>query len=130
MKDMLLTYRYPFMALAVAAAAIALSATPGLSLDPGSSIYVRTDMVSDNTASVPAAVQDKRLLNSWGIVFSPMAPFWINHNNAGLSTLYSFDSKTGLVSPLLAEVARVDLLPQVTISRCDDSDIDYRATSR
>ena len=68
MKDMLLTYRYPFMALAVAAAAIALSATPGLSLDPGSSIYVRTDMVSDNTASVPAAVQDKRLLNSWGIV--------------------------------------------------------------
>jgi len=88
------------MAVAVAAAAIMLHAGPALSLDPGNSTYVRTDMVSDNTASVPAAVQDKRLLNAWGIAFSPMSPFWINDNNAGLSTLYSFDSKTGLVAPI------------------------------
>jgi uncharacterized protein (TIGR03118 family) len=57
-------------------------------------------MVSDNTANIPAAVQDPRLVNSWGLVFAPTSPFWINDNGSGLSTLYAFESKTGLVDPL------------------------------
>ncbi len=97
---MLFTYRYRVMAFALAAAAIMLQAGPALTFDDGDSTYVRTDMVSDNTASVPAAVQDKRLLNAWGIAFSSTSPFWINDNNAGLATLYSFNSGTGLVDPL------------------------------
>ncbi len=86
---------------AVTAVAITLRARPAQSFDAGHhSTYLRTDMVSDNTASVPAAVQDKRLVNAWGLAFSPTSPFWINDNNSGLSTLYAFDSGTGLVNPL------------------------------
>ncbi|HEV3111964.1 MAG TPA: TIGR03118 family protein [Candidatus Binataceae bacterium] len=97
---MLFTYRYRVMAIAIAAAAIMLHAGAALSFDDGHSTYVRTDMVSDNTAVVPAAVQDPRLINAWGLVFAPTSPFWINDNNSGLSTLYAFDSVTGLVDPL------------------------------
>jgi uncharacterized protein (TIGR03118 family) len=88
---------------AVTAVAITLRARPALSLDVGHhSTYVRTDMVSDNTANVPAAVQDKRLVNAWGLVSAPTSPFWINDNNSGLSTLYAYDLATGLVDPLPA----------------------------
>jgi len=97
---MFLKYRSHLMAAAVAAGVLMFHARPALSLQPDTpSRYVRTDMVSDNKAAVPAPIQDPRLLNAWGIsvVPNPNVPFWINDNNAGLSTLYSYDSKTGLV---------------------------------
>jgi uncharacterized protein (TIGR03118 family) len=52
------------------------------------SAYVETNIVSD-LSSEKAILTDSDLLNSWGIAFFPGGPFWINDNNAGLSTLYT-----------------------------------------
>jgi len=64
------------------------------------SAYLRTDMVSDDTSVVPAAVQDANLVNAWGIAFAPNNPLWINDNGTGLSTLYAYSDATKLVSAL------------------------------
>jgi len=105
-------YRFRLMVVAVAAGAIMLHAGLALSFDfGGHSTYVRTDMVSDNSANVPAAVQDPRLVNSWGLAFGPSTPFWINDNGSGLSTLYAFDSKTGLVDVLPTPPAPSVVIP-------------------
>ena len=93
------------MLAAAAAAVITFSPRSALSDDETSkssvgSAYVRTDMVSDNTDNVPAAIEDPRLVNSWGLAFSPTSPFWINDNGAGLATLYKYDFGTGLVDVL------------------------------
>jgi uncharacterized protein (TIGR03118 family) len=47
--------------------------------------FVQTNLVSD----VPGLAQftDPRLINPWGIAFSPGGPFWIADNGAGVSTL-------------------------------------------
>ena len=73
---------------------------PGLSFRPTVEVLedrrvlsgnvLQTNLVSD----LPnvAAVQDKNLVNPWGISESPGStgsPFWISDNNAGVSTLYS-----------------------------------------
>jgi uncharacterized protein (TIGR03118 family) len=47
---------------------------------------LQTNLVSD-LAGV-ANVQDKNLVNPWGISESTGSPFWISDNNAGVSTLY------------------------------------------
>jgi uncharacterized protein (TIGR03118 family) len=51
--------------------------------------YVQTNLVSN----IPglAKVPDRNLQNAWGIAFAPGGPFWVNDNNAGLSTLYLGD---------------------------------------
>jgi uncharacterized protein (TIGR03118 family) len=64
------------------------------------SVYVQTNMVSDDTDVVPAAVEDPRLVNAWGLAFGPTTPFWINDNGTGLSTLYQYNFTTGLVDVL------------------------------
>jgi uncharacterized protein (TIGR03118 family) len=48
--------------------------------------YTQTNLTSDGAVS--AAHTDKKLINPWGIAFSPGAPFWISDNNSGFSTLY------------------------------------------
>jgi len=50
--------------------------------------YIQTNIVSD-LESEKAILTDGDLLNPWGIAFFPGGPFWINDNNAGLSTLYT-----------------------------------------
>jgi len=50
------------------------------------SVYVQTNLVSN--LSGQALVFDPNLQNAWGLAFPPGGPFWINDNNAGLSTLY------------------------------------------
>jgi uncharacterized protein (TIGR03118 family) len=49
--------------------------------------YVQTNLVSD----LPniAKVQDKNLVNSWGLVHGPTTPWWVADNGTGVSTLYN-----------------------------------------
>jgi uncharacterized protein (TIGR03118 family) len=53
---------------------------------PTKNQYVQTNLVSNG--SVPAVTTDEHLANSWGIANLPGAPFWINDNATGVSTLY------------------------------------------
>ena len=46
-----------------------------------------TNLISDNTSTIPAAKSDPNLVNPWGIVASPTGPFWFADNHSGLSTL-------------------------------------------
>src|SRR5260370_5206564 len=48
--------------------------------------YQQTNLVSD----LPniAKVQDKNLVNSWGLVHGPTTPWWVADNGTGVSTLY------------------------------------------
>jgi uncharacterized protein (TIGR03118 family) len=54
--------------------------------EDGHDVYIQTNLVSDIPGE--AQILDPNLLNSWGVAFAPGGPFWINDNNAGLSTLY------------------------------------------
>ncbi len=49
--------------------------------------YAQTNLVSD----LPhiARVQDKNLVNSWGLVHGPTTPWWVADNGTGVSTLYN-----------------------------------------
>ena len=49
--------------------------------------YVQTNLVSD-LANI-AKVQDKNLVNSWGLVHGPTTPWWVADNGTGVSTLYN-----------------------------------------
>jgi uncharacterized protein (TIGR03118 family) len=51
-----------------------------------SSSYAQTNLVSDGAVAAPHT--DKKLINPWGVAFSPGGPFWISDNNSGFSTLY------------------------------------------
>jgi uncharacterized protein (TIGR03118 family) len=53
--------------------------------------YVRHNLVSNNTSTIPAEHQDTTLLNPWGAAFFPGGPFWINDNGSGISALYQGD---------------------------------------
>jgi uncharacterized protein (TIGR03118 family) len=70
------------------------------------SAYLRTDLVSDDTTVVPAAIQDPNLVNAWGIAYAPNNPIWVNDNGTGLSTVYAYSDATKLVTtqPLVVTV--------------------------
>jgi uncharacterized protein (TIGR03118 family) len=53
---------------------------------PHKGFYEQTNLVSD----LPhiARVQDKNLVNSWGLVHGPATPWWVADNGTGVSTLY------------------------------------------
>jgi uncharacterized protein (TIGR03118 family) len=94
-----------WMIVAAAVAVMSLSPRTARSDDQANgssvgSVYMQTNMVSDDTDVVPAAIADPRLVNAWGLAFGPTSPFWINDNGTGLSTLYSYNSSTGLVNVL------------------------------
>jgi uncharacterized protein (TIGR03118 family) len=65
----------------------AAQASTGSSASSGEGFYVQTNLVSD----LPniAKVQDKNLVNSWGLVHSPTSPWWVADNGTGVSTLYN-----------------------------------------
>jgi uncharacterized protein (TIGR03118 family) len=77
--------------LTTAALAAGLGIAPLGEANAASSGYVQKNLISNNTATIPAAHEDPTLLNPWGITFFPGGPFWINDNNAGLSALYNGD---------------------------------------
>ena len=78
--------------------AVLLAVTPTLLYSaptPGNN-FAQRNLVSD----IPglALHTDPDLVNPWGIAMSPMSPFWIADNGAGLATLYdTFGVKQGLV---------------------------------
>ena len=49
--------------------------------------YAQHNLVSDG--AVPADLVDPNLVNAWGLVSSPMSPWWISDNGTGKSTLYN-----------------------------------------
>jgi len=57
-----------------------------------SPFYRQHNLVSDG--SVPADLVDTNLVNAWGLVSSPMSPWWISDNGKGRSTLYSVGGGT------------------------------------
>jgi uncharacterized protein (TIGR03118 family) len=66
--------------------AVAIAPATRADEDDDHSVYVQTNLVSNIHGAAP--VFDPNLQNPWGIAFAPGGPFWINDNNAGLSTLY------------------------------------------
>jgi uncharacterized protein (TIGR03118 family) len=76
------------LSLSVLAAAFALSSITALAKGhEQTGAYMQTNLVSD----LPniAQLQDRDLVNPWGISFSANSPFWISDNGSGLSTLYA-----------------------------------------
>jgi uncharacterized protein (TIGR03118 family) len=68
----------------------ATSASAPAWADPATVIhlgYAQTNLVSDGSVS-SAPTTDPNLVNPWGIVAFPGAPFWIANNHTGTSTLY------------------------------------------
>lgn len=66
---------------------------------PGSAQLIRvTDLVSDDTSVHPAALQDPKLINVWGLSYSPTGPFWVSNNGSATSTLYSVNASTDAVA--------------------------------
>jgi uncharacterized protein (TIGR03118 family) len=65
---------------------VCASALPLPSAHAQTNSYKQTNLVSD-TAGM-AANTDAKLVNPWGIAFSPGNPFWISDNNSGFTTLY------------------------------------------
>jgi uncharacterized protein (TIGR03118 family) len=68
--------------------------------------YVETDLVSNRSGAV---IQDRKLLNAWGLVAGPTTPFWVSDNGAGVSTLYAVNSQGVQKNPL-----------EVSIPTCGD----------
>jgi uncharacterized protein (TIGR03118 family) len=53
-----------------------------------STAVVQTNLVSDDTKFTPAQVQDKNLVNPWGLDASPTGEWWVANEGTGTSTLY------------------------------------------
>ena len=49
--------------------------------------FQQTNLVSD--LPTVAKFQDPLLVNPWGLVHSPMSPFWISDNGSGFATVYT-----------------------------------------
>lgn len=49
--------------------------------------FQQNNLVSDG--AVPADFTDPKLVNPWGVSFSPTGPFWVSDNGTGFATLYS-----------------------------------------
>lgn len=81
---------------AVVAAGIALS-TPALGPAHAAPFSV-TNLVTDDQNAHPAQITDPRLVNAWGISYSPTGPFWLSDNGTGLSTLYTVNPTTNATS--------------------------------
>lgn len=66
--------------------------------------YLQTNLVSD--ISGMAQIQDPQLVNPWGVSMSATSPFWVSDAGSSVSTLYSVDPSTGVVTkvPLVVSV--------------------------
>src|SRR5215472_19042764 len=68
--------------LAVTCLGLAITLVPGMAMAQ----YHRTNLVSNQVKH--AVHTDPLLVNAWGVVHRPGAPWWVNDNNSGWSTLY------------------------------------------
>jgi len=62
----------------------------------------QTNLVSDGF--LPAIQTDPRLVNPWGLAFSPTGPLWVADNGAAVSTVYQND---GTIEPLVVGIPPV-----------------------
>ena len=67
-----------------------------ISVPARSQFYKQTNLVSD--LSGMAQFQDVHLVNPWGVSLSGTSPFWVSDAGASVSTLYSVDPATGVVT--------------------------------
>jgi uncharacterized protein (TIGR03118 family) len=79
--------------VATAALAASLGTAPLGEAYASGSGYMQNNLISNNTATIPAAHEDPTLLNPRGIAFFPGGPFWINDNGSGISALYQGNGK-------------------------------------
>lgn len=60
-------------------------------------IYRQTNLVSDLPGV--ALVEDRQLINPWGVAVSPSSPFWVVDNRVDRATLYRGDVSGGPLAP-------------------------------
>jgi uncharacterized protein (TIGR03118 family) len=74
---------------------LAASVLSGVVTPAHASSFQLTSLVTDDQALLtglgfPAAAHvDPNLINPWGVSFTPMSPFWVSDNGAGVATLYT-----------------------------------------
>src|SRR6516165_9839446 len=78
--------------LAVTCLGLAIMLVPGMAMAQ----YQQKNLVSNQVKH--AVNTDPLLVNAWGLVHRPGAPWWVNDNNSGWSTLY--DGSGNLVTTL------------------------------
>src|SRR4051812_3193717 len=69
-------------------------------------LFDQTNLVSDQPGV--AQIQDKHLINPWGIALNPKAgAFWLSDNDADVATLYAGDLKGSSIvkNPLVVDVS-------------------------
>ncbi len=64
--------------------------------------YQQRNLMSDNTALIPAEHQDTHVVNAWGLASSPSSPWWIANNHTDSSTL--FNASTDVIPPLVVSI--------------------------
>jgi uncharacterized protein (TIGR03118 family) len=84
-----------------AATAVAALALAGTATAAPSDKYVVSNLVSSDTALVPADRGDENLVNPWGLVSSPTSPWWAADQGKDVSTLVP---ATGAVNNLVVSV--------------------------
>jgi uncharacterized protein (TIGR03118 family) len=63
--------------------------------------YVRTILVSDDTSLIPAAFEDKHLVNGWGLAATATSFWWVANNGTGTSSLYDGTGKANPALPFI-----------------------------
>src|SRR5436309_7789400 len=59
-------------------------------------VFVQTNLVTDDQMVNPAVLTDPNLKNPWGIASSSNSPFWVSDNKTGKATLYSVNPLTNV----------------------------------
>ena len=73
-------------------------------------LFDQTNLVSDQFGV--AQIQDKHLINPWGIALNPKTgAFWLADNDAGVATLYSGDVKGSALAKAPNAKAALDSFP-------------------
>lgn len=85
-----------------AAVAIALALMVGVSSLAYAASYKAAFLTADQAGIAPNT--DSKLINPWGISFSPAGPFWVSDNNSGFSTIYN---STGVPQALVVTIPPV-----------------------
>jgi hypothetical protein len=64
--------------------------------------YQQRNLISDNTALIPAEHEDALVVNAWGLAASGSRPWWIANNGTDTSTL--FNANTGMIPGLVVSI--------------------------
>jgi uncharacterized protein (TIGR03118 family) len=63
-----------------------------------------TNLVTSNSASIPAKITDSTLSNGWGISLTATSPFWVSSNGGGFAEVYKVDPTSGTVQKMNIQV--------------------------